>query len=108
MRHLLLTFAILTEVAGTSFLKASHGLSRLIPSVLMAVFYVASLVLLSLALKKIEVSVAYAVWSGLGTALIALVGFFVFKETLGVAKIFSLVLIIAGVIGLNLADRISV
>jgi small multidrug resistance pump len=68
----------------------------------MFIFYGLGLSLLALALKKIDVSVAYAVWSGLGTAIIAVVGILWFKEPATVVKIFSLILIIMGVIGLNL------
>jgi len=97
-----LTGAILLEVAGTSCMKLSHGFSRLIPSVLIFVFYGFSFVGLTIALKKIDVGIAYAVWSGIGTALIAFIGMFYFKEPLTLVKVLSLLLIIAGVVGLNL------
>ena len=66
---LLLVSAIALEVAGTTSMKLSQGFTRLVPSVLLFVCYVASFVALTLALKKIEVSVAYAVWAGVGTAM---------------------------------------
>jgi len=66
------------------------------------VFYAASFVALTLALKKIEVSVAYAVWSGVGTALIAAIGMLYFRETVTTLKLVSILLIIIGVVGLNL------
>ena len=99
---LYLTGAILLEVAGTSCMKLSQGFSRLIPSILIFVFYGLSFVGLTIALKKIDVSIAYAVWAGIGTALIAVIGIFYFKEPLTLVKVFSILLIIAGVVGLNL------
>ena len=69
----------------------------------MFVFYILSLISLTLALKKVDVSVAYAVWSGIGTALIALIGIFYFKEPSTAIKILSICLIITGVVGLNLS-----
>lgn len=95
--------AIALEVAGTTSMKLSEGFTRLVPSVLLFVFYAASFVALTFALKKIEVSVAYAVWSGAGTALIAAIGILYFRESVTALKVASLLLIIAGVIGLNLS-----
>lgn len=101
-----LTLAILFEVAGTSLLKASNGLSKTIPSIFTFVCYAISFSFLSYALKKIDVGIAYAIWSGLGTALIASIGFLYFGESLTLIKVISLILIIAGVIGLNLTGNI--
>ena len=97
-----LLIAILTEVVGTSMMKLSQGLSRLMPSVLMFVMYVISFVFMALALKKIEVSSAYAIWSGIGTALIAMIGILAFRESFNIPKLAGLVLIIGGVVLLNL------
>lgn len=103
MNHwLLLATAILLEVAGTTSMKFSEGFTRLLPSVLLFVFYAASFTLLTMALRRIEVSVAYAIWSGMGTALISVIGFIYFQETVSVLKIVSILLIIIGVVGLNL------
>jgi len=99
---IILSVAILLEVAGTSSMKLSQGFSRIVPSVLIFVFYSLSFVGLTLALKEIEVSIAYAVWSGIGTALIAGIGILYFKEPLTLVKVLSLLLIILGVVGLNL------
>jgi small multidrug resistance pump len=82
-------------------MKFSEGFSKLTPSILVFVFYGLSLVALTLALKRIDVSVAYAVWSGLGTAMIAAIGLLIFKEPLTLVKMLSLLCIIGGVIGLN-------
>ncbi len=97
-----LVVAIVLEVSGTTSMKLSQGFTKLIPSVLMFALYGLSFSSLTLAIKEIDVSIAYAVWSGLGTALIAAVGILWFKEPNSVLKMVSLVLIIVGVIGLNL------
>ncbi|MEJ5301065.1 MAG: multidrug efflux SMR transporter [Thermodesulforhabdaceae bacterium] len=98
-----LIVAIIFEVAGTTSMKLSEGFSRLVPSIMLFVFYAASFVGVTLALKEIDVSVAYAIWSGLGTALITLIGIFFFREAVTVLKIVSIILIIIGIVGLNLA-----
>jgi len=101
---LLLVSAIALEVAGTTSMKLSQGFTRLVPSVLLFVCYVASFVALTLALKKIEVSVAYAVWAGVGTALVAAIGIVYFREELTALKLVSILFIIVGVVGLNLGE----
>lgn len=106
MEWIILIFAILTEVAGTTAMKLSRGFTRVGPSIAMGAFYIISFVLLTMALKKINVGVAYAIWSGIGTALIAMIGFLWFKETMNAIKIVSLALIILGVIGLELGSKI--
>ena len=101
MSWLYLVLAIVLEVSGTTAMKLSQGFTKMWPSVLMFLFYGLSLSALTLALKRIEVSVAYAVWSGLGTALIATVGVLWMKEPINTLKIMSLMLIILGVVGLH-------
>jgi small multidrug resistance pump len=100
---LALAGAIVLEVSGTISMKLSDGFTRPVPSVLIFVFYAASFAALTLALKRIDLGVAYAVWAGVGTALIAIVGILYFKEPVSVLKVFSIFLIIVGVIGLNLS-----
>jgi small multidrug resistance pump len=97
-----LLIAILTEVGGTSLMKVSQGLTRLVPTIFMFVLYAISFIFMAFALKKIEVGVAYAVWSGLGTALIAMIGIAAFRESINLPKLAGIVLIIVGVILLNL------
>ncbi len=96
--------AIGFEVAGTTMMKLSEGFSKLVPSVAMGIFYLLSLGALTMALKRIDVSVAYAIWSGLGTALIATIGVVLFGESMGVLKLVSIALIILGVVGLHLSS----
>ncbi len=106
MNWLLLLAAIALEVAGTTSMKVSQGFTRLGPSVAMFIFYLSSLALLNLALRTIDVSVAYAIWAGLGTALIALVGVAWFNEPGGWLKFVCIGVIIAGVVGLNLSGGV--
>ena len=103
MTWLYLVLAILLEVSGTTCMKLSEGFTKTVPSILLFVFYTLSFGMLTLALKKLDVSVAYAVWSGMGTALIATIGVLWFKEPLTALKLISLGLIIIGVVGLNLS-----
>lgn len=97
-----LVLAILLEVCGTSCMKASQGLTRATPAVTMFLCYGASLCSLTMALKGIDMSVAYAVWSGVGVVLITLVGWYCFDESLLASKLLCVGLILAGVVGLNL------
>lgn len=101
----LLLLAIVSEVIGSTGLKASQGFSKLLPSLLVVVGYASAFYFLSLSLKTIPLNTAYAVWSGLGTALIALLGWWVLKEPMNGAIALGIVLIIVGVVVLNLASR---
>ncbi len=98
---LLLFGAIVLEVAGTTSMKLSYGFTRLIPSIMIFVFYGASFTLLNLALKKMAVSVAYTIWAGLGTALVAVIGIVYFKENVNVIKVLGLCLVIGGIVVIN-------
>ena len=99
---LTLMAAIVCEVIGTSNLKLSDGFTVLLPSAMVIVFYGTSFYLFSLALREIDVGVAYAVWSGLGTALIATLGVVFFREQMSPERAFWLSCIIAGVVGLHM------
>ena len=103
MTWVYLGLAILLEVSGTTCMKLSEGFTKTVPSILLFVFYTLSFGMLTLALKKLDVSIAYAVWSGVGTALIATIGVLWFKEPATAMKLVSLGLIILGVVGLNLS-----
>jgi small multidrug resistance pump len=95
--------AIALEVFGTSCLKLSEQFSKLWPSVGVTVGYAGSFVLLAMALKTFEVGTAYAIWSGIGTATIVLVGHLFLGEHLGPAKAGGIALIVTGVVVLNLS-----
>jgi small multidrug resistance pump len=97
---LYLALAIFLEVCGTTCMKLSDGFSKLTPSILIFIFYGLSFALFVLALKRIDVSTAYAIWAGLGVLLIAAVGIMYFKEPVSALKVLSTVLIIGGVVGL--------
>jgi len=103
MHWIYLSFAIVFEVAGTTAIKLSDGFSKWLPSTLTVILYVISFALLALALKKLEVGMSYAIWAGVGTALIALIGVLWFKEPMNALKAVSIMLIIAGVVGLHLS-----
>ncbi|TQF03046.1 multidrug efflux SMR transporter [Kitasatospora acidiphila] len=102
MPYVLLVLAIASEVCATSCLKLTDGFSKLWPSVGVGIGYVLSFALLGQALKKIPVSVAYAVWSGAGTAAVAAIGVAAFGEQLGKVQLAGIALIIVGVVLLNL------
>ena len=102
MNHwLYLAAAIVFEVAGTTSMKLAQGFTRPLPSVLIFVFYALAFVALTLTLKKMDISVAYSVWSGVGTALIAAIGFFWFQEPLTPVRLACIALIVIGIVGLN-------
>lgn len=107
MPWILLAFAIGTEIAATTALKASENFSRLGPSVVVVVGYVASFVLLARALRDLEVGVAYAIWSAVGTAVVAVLGIWLFGETASITKAFWIAVIVVGVIGLQLSSGTS-
>jgi len=97
-----LVVAILLEVSGTTSMKLSHGFTVLGPSVAVLVFYGLSIVFLTFAVNRIDISIAYAVWSALGTAIVAAIGFVYFGEVVTAWKLIFLGLIIVGVVGLHL------
>ncbi|SCX14063.1 Methyl viologen resistance protein C [Agrobacterium sp. DSM 25558] len=100
-----LVAAIVCEVIGTSFLQQSQQFTRWVPTLLMAVFYGAAFYLLSITLRTIPVGVAYAIWSGLGIVLISAVDYVFFRQTLDLAALIGLGLIIAGVLVVNLFSK---
>jgi small multidrug resistance pump len=99
----LLTIAIAVEVVATVSLRYSDGFSKPLPSALVVAGYATSFWLLSLVLKDISVGTSYAIWSGVGTAALAIIGMAALGEPTTALKIASIALIIAGVIGLSLA-----
>jgi len=101
MQWLYLTLAIVLEVCGTTSMKLSDGFTKLAPSVLIFVFYSLSFVAFVYTLKRIDVSIAYATWAGLGILLIGAVGIVYFKEPATALKLFSMLLIVGGVVGLH-------
>ncbi|MGP4113831.1 DMT family transporter [Streptomyces sp. 4N509B] len=102
MAYLTLAAAILTEILGTFVMTRSDGFTRPVPTAITLACYAVSFTLLAQTLKTIEVGVAYAVWSGAGTALIAAIGMIALGETVSLAKLLGVALVIAGVVVLNL------
>jgi len=101
---LLLALAIALELSGTICLKLSHGFSRLLPAVGVVCFYIGSFALMAQSLKTLEVGIVYAIWAGVGTALIAVVGVLAFGESITAFKILGLLMIIGGTFLLRMAS----
>ena len=101
MAYVFLLGAIAAEVVATSFMKTTEGFTRLWPTALVLAGYALSFVLLSQAVKGVQVSVAYALWSALGTAAIVGIGAAFLGEPITVVKVAGISLIIAGVVTLN-------
>lgn len=102
---LCLSIAILAEVIATSALTASHGFTRLWPSVAVVIGYTIAFYFLALSLRTIPVGIAYAVWSGAGIVLISLIGWAVFRQTLDAAAMLGIGLILVGVLVINVGSR---
>ncbi|MBP1910511.1 DMT family transporter [Methanolobus bombayensis] len=107
MSYLYLAFAIIFEICGTTCMKLAEGFTKPLPSILIFVFYGFSFVAFTIALKKIDVSVAYAIWAGLGVALISIIGYMEFNEPMPPIRIAFLALIAIGVIGLHLSSSLN-
>jgi len=97
-----LILAIVFEVAGTTCMKLSEGFTNFWPSIFIFVFYSLSFIALTYATKQIDLSVSYAIWSGIGTSLVAIISVLLFKESMTLIKIISLLMMILGIIGLRL------
>lgn len=105
MSWLYLILAIILEVFATTMMKLSNGMTAIIPTIFMFVGYVCCFGCLSLSLKEIDVSVAYAIWSAVGIVLISIIGIFFFSEHISIPKIIFTALIIVGVVGLKLSTN---
>jgi small multidrug resistance pump len=102
MGYVFLVVAIAAEVAATTAMKYSAGFTRLWPSLFTVLGYVVSFALLAKTLDSVPMGTAYAIWSGIGTAVIAVLGLILFGEGLGAVKLTGMALIIVGVVVLNL------
>ena len=107
MGYLYLGLAIIFEVMGSSFLKASEGFSKLIPSVVVIVTYVIAFYCLSLSIKTIPLSIAYAIWAGVGIILTVLVSIFIFKQAIDIPAIIGIAFIITGVLIINYFSKVA-
>ncbi len=104
MGWIYLILAIILEIFGTSMMKLSNGLTVLLPTAAMFAGYILCFVCLSLALKTIDMSVAYAIWSAVGIILIAIVGIIFFHENFTITKLTGILLIVIGVITVKLSS----
>lgn len=103
--YLILLLAVAAETIGTSALQASQQFSKLLPSVLVVIAYATSFWLLSLTLKTLPVGVVYALWSGLGIVLIAIIGYLVFGQKLDWPAVLGIAMILAGILVINLFSK---
>jgi len=102
VHYIYLFFAVIAETIGTSALQASQQFTRLWPSLLVIVAYGTAFYLLSLTLKTLPVGIMYAIWSGFGIMLIALIGWIVFGQKLDLPAIIGMGLILCGILVINL------
>ena len=108
MKYLFLSLAIVFEVIGSSFIKASDGFTKWFPTTIVAIAYLICFYFLSLALKTIPLGIAYAIWGGMGIVLTATISVLVFKQKLDVPAIIGIVLIVAGVIVMKFFSKSAV
>ncbi|MGM8211510.1 DMT family transporter [Virgibacillus sp. W0430] len=101
MAYIFLSFAILTEIIGTTLLKASEGFSKIPLFIMGFISFGIALVFMTISFKTIPLSIGYAIWSGVGTAGTAIIGFLIWKEKLSISSYTGMVLIVIGVILLN-------
>ena len=107
MNWLFLSIAIVSEVIATSALKASNGFTRLVPSLAVVLGYASAFYFLSLTIRTIPIGVTYAVWSGVGIVLVAIIGWLVYGQKLDLPAVAGMALIIAGILVLNLFSKMS-
>ena len=107
MNWIFLSIAIVSEVIATSALKAANGFTRLVPSLAVVLGYASAFYFLSLVIRTIPVGVTYAVWSGVGIVLVAIIGWLVYGQKLDFPAIVGMALIIAGILVLNLFSKMS-
>ncbi|MBD2773050.1 multidrug efflux SMR transporter [Iningainema sp. BLCCT55] len=97
--------AAVLEVAGATCLKLSKGLTDMLPSIFVFLFYILSFTIISLALKKLNLSMVYGIWAGLGTVGITTISFLWLDEPASLAKLGGISLIVIGVIALKLSSK---
>ncbi|WP_332688765.1 SMR family transporter [Bosea sp. (in: a-proteobacteria)] len=105
MSYLYLAIAIVSEVIGTSALKASEEFTRLVPSLITLIAFASAFYFLSLTLRTIPVGIAYAIWSGVGIVLISLIALVLFGQKLDTPAVIGMGLIVAGVVVINVFSK---
>lgn len=103
MKWLYLILTIVFEIISTTLLKAYNGFTKIVPTIGTFFGYILCSTFLSIALKKIDISVAYAIWSAAGIVILTIIGIFIFNENINTLKVVSIALIVIGVVGLNLS-----
>jgi small multidrug resistance pump len=103
--YVILALAIVAEVTATSALKASDGFTRLVPAAIVVAGYAVSFYCLSLTLRTIPLGIVYAIWSGVGMTLLALIGWLLYGQKLDAPALAGFVLILAGVLVINLLSK---
>jgi small multidrug resistance pump len=104
MKWILLSIGIIAELCGSTCMKMSEGFTKLYPSIFTFVFWAIGLTIFLFALKKFDLSFAYAIWAGLGIMGVSIIGIVFFKEPYNILKIISILVIVLGVIILNISD----
>ena len=99
--YLILTVAIFCEVGGTMLLPVSQNFTKIIPTAILAVFYLLSFYLITFVVDKIPIAIVYATWSGLGVFTVAILGYIFFKHSLSWQAVLGMFLIVMGVILIN-------
>ena len=99
--YLFLIIAIFFEVAGTMLLPVSQNFTKIIPTAVLAIFYLSSFYLITFVIDKLPIAIVYATWSGLGVFTIAILGYIFFKQNLSWQAILGLFLIVIGVVLVN-------
>lgn len=107
MGYFFLALAIIFEVIGSSFIKASNGFTKWIPSTIVVITYIIAFYCLSLSLKTLPLSIAYAIWAGVGIVLTVLVSVFIFKQPIDLPAIVGIIFIITGVLIINYFSRVA-
>ncbi len=105
MKWIFLSIAIMAEVTATTALRSAEGFTRLVPSMIVVAGYGIAFFFLSMTLKSIPVGIAYAIWSGAGMVLIAIIAYLVYEQRLDAPAIIGILLIIAGVAVINLFSK---
>jgi len=108
MKYLFLSLAIIFEVIGSSFMNASNGFSKWVPSTIVIIAYLICFYFFSLALKTIPLGIAYAIWGGLGIVLTAIISVVIFKQKFDIPAIIGVLLIVSGVLVMNLLSKTTI
>jgi small multidrug resistance pump len=103
---LLLGIAIAVEVIGTTALRASNGLTRVLPVVVVVIAYLLSFALLALVLKHLSLGTTYAIWAGVGTVVIAVIGRLVYHDVISLATAMGMALVVLGVVVIHLGGDV--